>query len=251
MRYFIVLTFFFSLSGCGDHQTSLQGSFKSAHWIETGSEEVYLRVNAKTSLSDLQNRSGKCRLEKFSLYNISRVPTRFHKFLKIRLINPPQDCQFGGINDTYPGFVYIPRLKGNSYNNLARYYEANYQSIKTDARKFWPNSYACAAFASTALKRYGFDVKQVLVTNEIEEQILRLGFTTISDLAQLLPGDLVFTTKSTSNIPGTYSHVFVFNGYAGSQSKAFAIDNYKSRYVRNIDGNGGYSQAVIAYRPPS
>jgi hypothetical protein len=136
---------------------------------------------------------------------------------------------------------------------LAPYYKNNYSAIAQKTKAFYPESprYACAAFASTALKEAGFKIKQVLLTNDVEKQLLATGWTAIYDLKALRVGDVVFTDKSKSNVPGTYSHVYVFNGYVdGNTDLGWAIDNQGNGYRRNIASSGDYGASVIAYRKP-
>lgn len=140
-----------------------------------------------------------------------------------------------------------PGRKPDPKRNLATYYSNNYSQVRDAARRFWPHSYGCAAFASTALKMAGYPVKQVLLTNDVEKQLKGMGWQAVTHMNQLKPGDVVFTDKATSNVAGTYSHVYVYQGSAGP-GYARVLDNYGSGFKRNI-GAGGYSRSVIAYRP--
>ena len=139
------------------------------------------------------------------------------------------------------------KSKGAYFNE---YYDTNYYSVSKRAKQFWPNSFGCAAFASTALKMAGFKIKQVLITNEVESQLKRLGWKKITNMAALKPGDVVFTDKQTSNVPGTWSHVYVFHKYHNSKT-AIVNDNYGKRTKRNIYGSGKFSVSKIAYRAPN
>ncbi len=131
---------------------------------------------------------------------------------------------------------------------FANYYFNNYQQIRDEARKFWSQPYGCAAYCSTALKMFGIKVTQVLITNEVEAQLKSLGWHKITDMRQLKPGDVVFTDKKTSNIAGTWSHVYVFRKYTdGSKKYAWVLDNYGQKKTRNI-GSGPRSRSIIAYR---
>lgn len=76
------------------------------------------------------------------------------------------------------------------------FYLDNYPYISTEVRKFHRGSFGCAAFASTALKLAGYDISQVKVTNDLERQLINLGWTKITNLRALKKGDVVFTTKS-------------------------------------------------------
>lgn len=140
-----------------------------------------------------------------------------------------------------------PGTKPKNNRNLATYYSNNYNQVRDAARRFWPNSFPCAAFASTALKMAGYPVKQVLLTNDVEKQLKGMGWQAVTNMNQLKPGDVVFTDKATSNVSGTYSHVYVYQGSAGP-GYARVLDNYGPGFKRNI-GPGGYSKSVIAYRP--
>ena len=131
---------------------------------------------------------------------------------------------------------------------FSRYYAGNYPAIRTAARKFWPNSFGCAAYASTALKMGGFGLKQVLLTNDVESQLKAKGWKTVTNLGALRAGDVVFTDKATSNVAGTYSHVYVFHKYA-SPGYAIISDNNGNNISRNI-GPGPRSRSVVAYRAP-
>jgi hypothetical protein len=133
------------------------------------------------------------------------------------------------------------------------FYKSNYPTIDAARRKFWNQPFGCAATASTALKLGGFDVKQVLVTNEVESQLKALKWRRITNMRALRPGDVVFTSKATSNAAGTYSHVFVFHNYMnGGTNYAMVSDNYGSNHSRNLfwNGPGDKSSSVVAYRAP-
>lgn len=130
-------------------------------------------------------------------------------------------------------------------------YKADYSQITKKVNAFYAqgSKWGCAAYASTALKQFKLPIKQVLVTNELEQQFLALGYKKVN-LSLLKPGDVVFTTKADSNLKGTYSHVFVHGGYTGPlRRESLATDNYTSEYVRTLGGNKTYSKAVVAYRP--
>ena len=130
---------------------------------------------------------------------------------------------------------------------FSQYYQNQYQTIYREAKEFWPNAYGCAAFASTALKLFGFDIDQVLVTNPLETQVIALGWQKITNLALLEPGDLVFTDKRTSNIPNTWSHVYVFHSFVNQRTVTMS-DNNGNRIRRNLWG-GPQSNSIVAYRP--
>ena len=130
---------------------------------------------------------------------------------------------------------------------FGEYYRTNYSQISAKVKKFHQGSFGCAAFASTALKEAGFSITQVKVTNDLERQLIKLNWNKITDLTSLVKGDVVFTTKSTSNLPGTYSHVYVFQAYSRGRSEAYVTDNYGA-YVRRNIFNGPRSPSVIAYR---
>ena len=132
---------------------------------------------------------------------------------------------------------------------FGKFYDSNYFAVQKKARQFWPNSFACAAFASTALKMAGYNVKQVLVTNEVESQLKRLGWKKITNMRALKGGDVVFTDKQTSNIPGTWSHVYVVQTYF-DRNHVVVNDNYGKRTKRNLFGGGKYSISKVAYRAP-
>jgi hypothetical protein len=139
----------------------------------------------------------------------------------------------------------------NAGQQFADYYFNNYGQISTRARQFWPNANGCAAYCSTALKMFGINVHQVLITNEVETKLRSLGWKKIIDMGQLEPGDVVFTDKQTSNIPGTWSHVYVFRQYTDNSKKyAWVLDNYGQNLTRNI-GSGPRSRSIIAYRSAS
>ncbi|NRA68033.1 MAG: hypothetical protein HRU19_26360 [Pseudobacteriovorax sp.] len=137
-----------------------------------------------------------------------------------------------------------------SGTTFSQYYANNYGYIKKVARKFWSKPYGCAAYASSALKLAGFSIKQVLVTNDVESQLKKLGWTRITKMSQLAAGDVVFTDKATSNIAGTYSHVYVFHRYSNSaKTSAIISDNNGTRITRNVY-RGNRSRSVVAYRAP-
>lgn len=221
-------------------------------WIETSDTSVFLRINSTSLLRNLDDDTQRCQLADYSRYH-GKILEVQQNWLKVKLQNPPPSCIFGSLEDNKAGWIYRPHLKSFSQEassrNIAKHYYNNYNRIRAKARQFWPNSFACAAFASTALQDYGLPVEQVLVTNEVESQLKRLGFIAIRDMSQLRVGDIVFASKQGSNLPGTYAHVFVFNGYTSNRRSAYAIDNYNRSYVRNLYA-GGYTHSVIAYRKP-
>jgi hypothetical protein len=128
------------------------------------------------------------------------------------------------------------------------WYSQNYKSVVDEVRTFHQGAYGCAAFASTALKMFGFSVTPKKVTNELEIQLIRQGWIKISDMEALEQGDVVFTDKATSNLQGTYSHVYIFQNYEG-KGYGRITDNKGNRILRNI-GPGPRSRSVIAYRAP-
>lgn len=132
---------------------------------------------------------------------------------------------------------------------IAKYYKNNYWTIKNEVKKFHRGSYGCAAYASTALKMAGVNVRQVKSTNQLANQLDNLGWRWTKNMGALKPGDVVFTDPKTSNLDGTYSHVYIFQRYDGP-NYAIVTDNYGREVRRNI-GRGRRSRSVIAYRPPS
>ena len=140
------------------------------------------------------------------------------------------------------------RFELNAGQQFADFYFNNYAQIRARARQFWPHSYGCAAYCSTALKTFGINIRQVLTTNEVENQLRSLGWKKITDMRQLEPGDVVFTDKATSNLPGTWSHVYIFRRYTDSLKRyAWVLDNYGQNKTRNI-GSGQRSRSILAYR---
>ena len=129
---------------------------------------------------------------------------------------------------------------------FGNWYKDHYSKVVSETKLFHQGSFGCAATASTALKLYGDSIQQKKVTNELESQFIKKGWTVIKDMSKLKKGDVVFTDKSTSNIPGTYSHVFVFQYYDG-KGYARITDNNGNLILRNI-GEGPRSKSVIAYR---
>ena len=135
-------------------------------------------------------------------------------------------------------------------SDFADWYKKNYPTIKTEYRKFHQGSYGCAAIASTALKMYGINVRQVKLTNDVERQLKANNWTPITDMSKLQPGDVVFTGGK-SNVPGTYSHVYVFGGYTDSgKRRAVSIDNYGVGTRNLYQGGDGdlKSPSVKAWR---
>lgn len=154
--------------------------------------------------------------------------------------------QYGGGQACYEKWSCTPDQEpsGAAFGD---YYKNNYRSIASKAEEFFSGSYSCAAFASTAFKMAGFKVRQVTVTNDVESQLISLGWSKITNLRKLQKGDVVFATKEGSNIPGTYAHVFVFQSYAQGTSDAWVTDNYGQLTQRNLF-EGPRSPAVHAFR---
>ena len=127
-------------------------------------------------------------------------------------------------------------------------YLSEYSTIKGKVDDFYRGSFRCAAFASTALRHAGFNVTQKLITNEVETQLKGLGWTKVTDMGALRAGDVVFTDKATSNVPNTWSHVYVFHRYDG-KGIAIISDNNGNGIRRNV-GSGVQSTSKVAYRAP-
>ena len=133
---------------------------------------------------------------------------------------------------------------------FADYYVNNYSAIIAERNKYYSSSYSCAATASTALKMAGYGITQVLITNDVESQLINKGWKKITNMGALLPGDVVFTDKSVSNIPGTYSHVQVFIKYSNSaKTYAYITDNNGNMLNVNLY-SGSWPTSVVAYRVP-
>jgi hypothetical protein len=163
---------------------------------------------------------------------------------------PRYGCVKGAANDLPPDVPVVG--SGTAGAKFSEYYKNNYPAIDAERRKYHNESFGCAATASTALKMYGFSVVQRKVTNEVESQLIALKWTKVTDMKALKAGDVVFTDKATSNIAGTYSHVFVFHNYTGGGTTyAKVSDNYEGNHSRNIAYvQGGRSKSVLAYRAP-
>jgi len=149
-------------------------------------------------------------------------------------------CEKSDLKDSISGDL---DLNGVTFGN---WYKDNYSKVAAETKKIHQGAFGCAATASTALKLYGYSIIQKKVTNEIESQLIKKGWTAIKDMKKLKKGDVVFTDKATSNIPGTYSHVYVFQYYEGN-GFARITDNNGNLILRNI-GTGQRSKSVIAYR---
>ncbi len=220
-------------------------STSSPFWIRIVSDGDSALKKRPVSASELKLSSERCSLYKNSWIALQGPPIRDGQHVLVNTKSMIPGCSFSR------GYVYLPHVAESStiYKNgsdFADFYRDNYADVRTKAREFWPNSYGCAAFASTALKLAGYPVQQVLITNELETQLIDMGWRPILDMSRLQAGDIVFTDKESSNIPGTFSHVYVFDHYADTHT-AVVLDNYGLLTQRNL-GAGSFSRSVLAYR---
>ncbi len=121
----------------------------------------------------------------------------------------------------------------------------------------------CVAFASTALRHVGVTIPQDgkidgLGVSRITGAFARyltdeLGWARVDDMAELEPGDLVFSTDAPC-CPGYPNHVMMFDGWkARARGVAVVVDNQGFRIARplvrapgsDVDGFG------YALRPPA
>jgi hypothetical protein len=128
-------------------------------------------------------------------------------------------------------------------DRLAAYYASprGYRAVKADVLRWHKTTRnGCVAFASTALRHQGVEIGETQkLDGEGVSRITRvfvmyleddLGWTRITDSAQLEPGDLVFTTDV---IPGYPAHVVVFAGWADRKHRiARVVDNSGRRRKR-------------------
>jgi hypothetical protein len=125
---------------------------------------------------------------------------------------------------------------------------------------------ACVAFVSTALRRIGVDVpRDAEVDGEKVSRLTRpfslwleeqLGWTRIDDVAELQPGDVVFTERA--EYPW---HVFVFHSWDDADAHtAFVLDNHGFKTSRpllgdaagadDVDNGAGITPFAYALRAP-
>jgi len=142
--------------------------------------------------------------------------------------------------------------------------ESNYNEIYEEVMDWYGTTRnGCVAFASTALRRMGFNVPQngiyigervSLLTRPFAAYLQeRLGWLRINDSRALQPGDLVFTVDEPS-APGYPAHVFMHSGYADSSRKiSLAVDNQGFIHDRALAGDTrkDYSAFDFALRSPA
>jgi hypothetical protein len=115
----------------------------------------------------------------------------------------------------------------------------------------------CVAYVSTALRHVGVAVPQDgKLDGEGISRITRafavylqqaLGYWRVSRLADLRPGDLVFTVD-VSCCPGYPAHVFVFLGWSSRRrAVALVVDNQGTRHERPLRTRPGSPIDAFAY----
>jgi hypothetical protein len=139
-----------------------------------------------------------------------------------------------------------------------------YRSIKRDALAWHRTTRnACVAFASTALRHVGVAVPRPgpdgteaisrLTKPFVEYLEVELGWTRITDVAELQRGDLLFTTDAPC-CPGYPSHVVVMLGWR-DQARAVVrvVDNGGRDRDRSLAGDAKRDVDAFAFalRPPT
>jgi hypothetical protein len=126
----------------------------------------------------------------------------------------------------------IEPVEGNE--PFRHWYRENYIDVKRNVLSWYgTTSDGCAAFATTALQMYGFDVKKETWAPTLRKNLHEKGWKHITDAALLLPGDVVFTEDPVSMQTGETGHVFIFDSYSGPRH-AIALENQGSSLKRNL-----------------
>lgn len=134
----------------------------------------------------------------------------------------------------------------------------NYRNIHTEVmRWFGTTRNACVAFISTALRAVGVNIPRRVNkqgynistwTGALSEYLENsLGWTRISNMSQLRPGDIAFTFDSDggTRVP---AHVFLFVEWSdNSSSWARVIDNQGFMHKRDLSKHNGGSFTPFHY----
>lgn len=164
----------------------------------------------------------------------------------------------GGVSTTV-----LQRVSGLSAKLLKHYASpSNYRNIHGEVmRWFGTTRNACVAFISTAMRAVGIDVPKRVNskgynistwTGALSEYLeYELGWVRITNLSQLLPGDVAFTLDSdgSTRVP---AHVFLFVEWSdNSSSWARVIDNQGFLHTRNLSkhNGGNFTPFHYALRP--
>lgn len=148
---------------------------------------------------------------------------------------------------------------GTANKILLAYYseETNYKKVYDRVIDwFGTPSAAGVAFVATALKLS--NAADIPLSGDIATITLdfsnflqnKLGWKKITNYENLQPGDVVFA-KDAPNDPGFPAHTYVFISWSNrSTGMAYAIDNLKPKYIRNMN-RGNYTPFGYALRSPN
>jgi hypothetical protein len=150
--------------------------------------------------------------------------------------------------------------EGGTNAKLIAYYKqaAHYRAVKKDVLEWHKTTQnGCVAFASTALRHIGVDVPQdeTLDGHGVSRITLafsrwlkeRLGWERIDDMADLRPGDVVFTADDPC-CEGYPAHVFVFHSWKERKARvARVIDNQGFTHARALVVDDGDDTSPFAY----
>ena len=128
---------------------------------------------------------------------------------------------------------------------FTRYYVNNYRKIQ-ERVGFTIN--ACAAYASTALKMYGYPVAYEEWAPTLRRDLRKLGWFKTTDKSLIKAGDIVFTRDAQTDYDGLTDHVYIVEKVLG-RGIVLAVDNQGRSYRRNLYGVYGQSRMWDAYRP--
>ncbi len=136
-------------------------------------------------------------------------------------------------------------------------HKQNYKQVRRDVLEWHGTTRnGCVAFVSTALRNVGMDIPvrgkrdgwgvsriTFALSDYLEEEH---GWTKMADVAELVPGDIVFTD-------GYPDHVFVFHSWNNERKRiASVIDNQGFAIRRPMHPKPGSDVAAFSYalRPP-
>lgn len=153
----------------------------------------------------------------------------------------------------------LNRVSGLS-ERLLRHYASptNYRNIHAEVmRWFGTTRNACVAFITTAMRAVGINIPRRVNskgynistwTGALSEYLeYDLGWTRITSLSQLVPGDVAFTldTDGSTRVP---AHVFLFVEWSDNSSAwAKVIDNQGFMHTRNLSSHNGGSFTPFHY----
>jgi hypothetical protein len=190
-------------------------------------------------------------------------PFSVQAFERCRQLGGGSVCETNRWHVSFLGITRKPPVQGQSPDNtrLFQYYsqQANYNRVSNAVRRFYPEhrSNGCVAFMSEALRQSGIPVplhgylegdRISLVTRPFSLYLSEeLGWRTIMNASDLLPGDVMFT-EDAPGWPGYPAHTYMFvRWFDRAKGIGIVVDNQDFMHQRNIFGYGTFNFTPFAY----